>query len=154
MPRVCPLGLNPPRDTVQVEKMATSTNQLWIAEEAVPWFVSYLATQARCGGIPEVDEEDDTPNCEVAGLRLSWDFQTNDTWKAAWVNGPLEGETVSISVSNFTDMRFQQSAPAVGIEKLFSYASPEDLKTAARRFLLDHCKAQLAQHRNGGDSPR
>ena len=134
--------------------MAGSTNQLWIAKEAVPWFVNYLATQARCGGIPEVDEEDDTPNCEVAGLRLSWDFQTNDTWKAAWVNGLLEGETVSISMSDFTEMRFQQSAPAVGIKTWFSDASLEDLTTAARRFLLDHCKAQLAQHSNGGDSPR
>ena len=151
MPAHCQLGLNKSTEKARVEIMAVGTYQLWINMESVPWFISYLSAECRSGGVAHEDEGGDTPNCEVDGLHIAWDFDTNDAWVGTWLEGPATGHTVSISLSSFTESKFQQSAPRAGIATLFSEASHAELKQAARTLLVDHCAQVLASHRSRGD---
>ena len=135
--------MNKSSETVNVELMACSTNQLWLNMGSVPWFISYLSAEARSGGVSYEAEDADVPsNCEVDNLNLSWDFQSNDAWVGTWVEGPMKGQTVTVALSKFNEVKFQQSAARAGVETSFHNASREDLKTAARQYLLDHCKRQ------------
>ena len=123
--------------------MAASTNQIWIHQDAVPWLVEYLREEARSGGVAYDDEEDETQNDEVDGLHVSWDFQNNDAWVGKWVDGPFKGHIVTVPLSKFNETKFQTSAAKAGIGASFSDASREDVKAAARQFLLIHCEEQL-----------
>ena len=153
MPLHCQLGLNKSQEKIKVDLMSTSTTTLYIGTEAVPWFISYLASEARSGGVPEEEEEGLTENCSVPGLHLAWDFQSNDAWIGTWLEGPSKGKTVTALISKFTQDKYQLSAPLVGIERPFNEASREDIKAAARRFLLDYCANQVASSRSCGDAP-
>ena len=154
MPRYCHLGMNKSSEKVNVELMACSTNQLWLNMDSVPWLISYLSAEARSGGVSHEAEDAILPsNCEVDNLNLSWDFQSNDAWVGTWVEGPLKGQTVTVPMSKFNEVKFQQSAAQAGVKTIFQDASREDLKTAARHYLLAHCERQLASSRSCGSSP-
>ena len=154
MPLHCQLGLNKSQETILIDFMSCSTNQLWISTEAVPWFILYLAAEARSGGVSHEEEEaSETTNCGVEGLYIAWDFQSNDAWIGTWLEGPCKGQKVTVFISKFTQAKYQLSAPQAGIERPFNEATREDLKAAARRFLLDHCASQLASSRSCGDAP-
>ena len=154
MPRYCHLEMNKSSEKVNIELMASSTSQIWINMEAVPWLISYLSAEVRSGGVSHDAEDAFLPsNCEVDNLNLSWDFQSNDAWVGTWVEGPMKGQTVTVAMSKFNEVKFQQSAAQAGVETSFNNASREDLKTAARQYLLAHCERQLESSRSCGSSP-
>ena len=153
MPRYCHLGMNKSSEKINIELMACSTNQLWLNMDSVPWFISYLSAEVRSGGVSHEAEDAIPSNCEVDNLNISWDFQSNDAWVGTWVEGPMKGNTVTVAMSKFNEVKFQQIAAQAGVETSFHNASREDLKTAARQYLLAHCERQLASSRSCGSSP-
>ena len=153
MSRYCHLGMNKSSEKINIELMACSTNQLWLNMDSVPWFISYLSAEVRSGGVSHEAEDAIPSNCEVDNLNMSWDFQSNDAWVGTWVEGPMKGQTVTVAMSKFNEVKFQQSAAQAGVETSFDKASREDIKTAARQYLLAHCERQLASSRSCGSSP-
>ena len=88
--------------TRKVRVLARSTNQLWIAVEDVEWLINYVATEVALGGVPELEVAAVAAgNCEVHGLRMSWDF-VNQSWRAGFEAGKLMGTSVSSSLSKMT----------------------------------------------------
>ena len=95
--------------TVQVATVGVS---IYIHEDAVPWFVAYVADENAHGGI--ADQDDDTGesavaegNSSVPGLRIQWDFQGEaDGWEGTFVSGPLHGTIIKSKVSALTEAKW------------------------------------------------
>ena len=94
--------------TVQVATVGVS---IYIHEDAVPWFVAYVADENAHGGI--ADQDDDTGesavaegNSSVPGLRIQWDFQGDDGWVGTFVSGPLRATTIKSKLSTLTEAKW------------------------------------------------
>ena len=109
---VLPLGHNHGRKvTVQAVKDGVST---YIHEDAVPWFVAYVADEHAHGGVP--DQGDDRRESEVAegnssipGLLIQWNFQDDDGWVGTFVSGPLRSVTIKSKLSTLTEAQWNNA---------------------------------------------
>ena len=109
--------------------------------------IEYLADEVGPGGsqgVPMFEEEVDEQNCDVMGLHIEWDFDTNDGYKARAVDGPLKGQTWKVSISRFTKAKWD------AVDEVHQYgvshfdATPEQLKQAAWHYIEEHVKKLLA----------
>ena len=116
--------------TVQIVVEGVST---FIHEDAVPWFVAYVADEYAHGGIP--DQENDTGesavaegNSSVPGLRIQWDFQDDDGFVGTFVSGPLCSQVIQSKVSTVTEAKWETAKTHNVVSGSFDSASLDDKK--------------------------
>ena len=128
-----------------VRLLPRGTNQVWLAQSDLEWLVTYIGDEVACGGV-EVDEDGPAvaePNCDVAGLRIEWDFQSGHSWKADFVKGPCCGQKITSSVDKMTSEKWEMMAKVHGYTATFEQASFAERKKATRDFLEHHCRERL-----------
>ena len=116
--------------TVPVVLMGVST---YIHEDAVPWFVAYVADELAHGGV--ADEAVVTGNSAVAegnssvpGLLIQWDFQNDDGFVGTFVSGPLCSQVIQSKVSTVTEAKWETAKTHNVVSGSFDSASLDDKK--------------------------
>ena len=140
--------------TVQVAIVGVST---YIHEDAVPWFVAYVADEHAHGGIP--DTEDDTGesvvnegNSSVPGLLIQWDFADDDGYVGTFVSGPLRSDAIIKSkLSTLTEAKWQNAVSLNAVSGSFDDASLEEKKKVVWLCIELHGQ-QLLQEINASDT--
>ena len=140
--------------TVQVAIVGVST---YIHEDAVPWFVAYVADEHAHGGIP--DTEDDTGesvvnegNSSVPGLLIQWDFADDDGYVGTFVSGPLRYDAIIKSkLSTLTEAKWQNAVSLNAVSGSFDDASLEEKKKVVWLCIELHGQ-QLLQEINASDT--
>ena len=128
--------------------LARSTNQIWLSMQDLEWFVTYVAAEVSFGGV-EAHEDEAKPavaegNCSVPGLRIRWDFQRPGCWTATFVQGPLQGRTVTSSVDEMTEAKWDAIAQEHGqCTTTWAGTTYDDRKAATWRHLEHHCRGLL-----------
>ena len=96
---------------VQAVKDGVST---YIHEDAVPWFVAYVADEHAHGGV--ADQGDDQKESEIAegnssvpGLSIQWNFQDDDGWVGTFVSGPLRSVVIKSKLSTLTEAKWNNA---------------------------------------------
>jgi hypothetical protein len=125
---------------------------MWIAATSLEWLLCYVADEVAFGAVDVSEGESDSqpqqePNCHVADLHISWDFQQGQhgAWKAEFVAGPLKGNVSTYTVEQLG----VNECDAVAAWNLLSAggSSPtyDDRKNAARIYLASKCATMLHQ---------
>ena len=127
-------------ETCTVSVLARSTNQLWIDIGNLEWLINYMGKEVALGGVPEDEPAVAESNCEVDFLRIQWNFG-DQSWRAEFVSGPLEGQSFTSRVSSLTSEKWA----SVGDLLLgdFEGASFEDCKECTRLYLQAFCAMKL-----------
>ena len=155
MPLYCPKARPGDTQTKDVHVMASSTNQLWVLKDDIPWLLMYLAEEHGCGGVA-VDPEDNAvaeANCPtVEGLNVEWNFALNDGYRAHFVEGPLaEAQPVTCKLDQLTVEKWDSMNAIHHYGKSFHNANNVELKRAAYDYIVSHCaKLSEAAHRSCG----
>ena len=129
-----------------VSIMADSTNQLWLLKEDVPWLLVFLADECGFGGVAiESEAAVAEANCDaVPGLRVEWDFQSNDAWTATFVEGPLLGQpSIKCRLSGLTEEKWNKMNAIHAYEHDYASASASDRKRVAYDYIAAHCAEML-----------
>ena len=146
-PVVCPLATEraASEEKIQVRFLKNHPQQLWVAENNVPWLIGYMATEYGLGGVdedpekPRADEGGDGAEAEeedgaaVAAPAITWDWESNDGYIAV-----LNGKQVRCQVSTFSKAKWDKMCAIHNYNTTFSQASPEEISTACHDFLKDY----------------
>ena len=115
--------------------------------------MSYLADEAGYGGVArEADEEteldeDESAVAEVPGLKVEWNFAEGDGWIATWVSGPLKGGGPFMKrMTTFCRSQWQVADDLHHYGTSYDGATEEQRRGAARAYLVQHCRMDLAKH--------
>ena len=107
----------------------------------------YLADEVAFGDVvcpnepPAVAE----PNSTVPGLRIHWDFQSGNSWRGLFLEGPLKGKQFSSSVEQLTLEKWKVVADINHIKGTLAKATYEVRKSVTLQFLEAHCQQLLTQ---------
>ena len=129
-----------------VSIMADSTNQLWLLKEDVPWLLVFLAGECGFGGVAiESEAAVAEANCDaVPGLRVEWDFQSNDAWTATFVEGPLVDQpSIKCKLSGLTEEKWNKMNAIHAYEHDYASASASDRKRVAYDYIAAHCAEMM-----------
>lgn len=134
-------------ETVQVKLLAKGTNSIWLHDAMLPWLLTFLADEhARCGvEVPAKNADENTlvANTSVPGLAIRWDFSSQDSWEAIWIDGPRKGEIVRSSISAMTEQKWLAIDGDKEYGTTFSKAPFAARKKAVMKFLEHHCSQLL-----------